>query len=301
MVIHLTGKCNQNCLFCKRVRSLTELPKNEVKKKIFEAKQSGSKTIFFSGGEPTLRKDLPEMISFIKAVGLRAEIITNGLMLSYKGYLNKLISSGLDEVCFSIHSHKKEVADKLSQRKGSFDLQIKALDNLKDANITVTINTVIVAYNYKHLKEFVGFLSERYPNIHSFDFLLAAPEGNARENKDVLVMLKELKKPLHELMTFCTSNNIRFTVEFVPFCFMQGFENHMLLSCDLETIKVANITDHCFRGDYFKVGTKIENSRRIKDEYIRPEKCKTCRHYLFCPGLKDSYAEIFGTDEVEPL
>ena len=301
MNIHITARCNQNCLFCKRPPDILELKKKDIKNRILDAKKAECETVFFTGGEPTLRNDLQELIFFTKSLGVRAEILTNGLMLSYKEYLEKLRECGLDGVCISMQTHRSEVAETLSRKKGSLELQLKALDNLKEKKVEVTMNTVISSYNHAHLKDFVAFISKKYPNVYSFDFLLTLPEGNALKNKDVLVRLSDMKESLQKLMIFCRSKNIHFTVEFVPFCYMSGFEKHMLLSCDMDLIDVAGVDGCCLIGDYFKVGDDIENSKKIKYEYIRPEKCKTCSKYKICPGLHSAYAGVFGIDEVMPF
>ncbi|GAP14477.1 radical SAM superfamily [Longilinea arvoryzae] len=66
-----------------------------ILKKAWEA---GIPHVVFTGGEPTLRPDLPEIIQSAEYLGQVTGLITSGLQLSETGYLHKLLASGLDHV-----------------------------------------------------------------------------------------------------------------------------------------------------------------------------------------------------------
>ena len=65
--------------------------------------------IVFTGGEPTLREDLPELIKHAEENGQITGINTNGRRLQDQGYLQKLIDAGLDHVQITFESHLADV------------------------------------------------------------------------------------------------------------------------------------------------------------------------------------------------
>ncbi|MHA1794597.1 MAG: radical SAM protein [Promethearchaeota archaeon] len=85
--IELTLKCNAKCVFCSiwhpdfQQELAQEMKTNEVKRIIDELHKLDVQVVNFTGGEPTLRKDLPELISYTKQKGMMPTVATNGLLL----------------------------------------------------------------------------------------------------------------------------------------------------------------------------------------------------------------------------
>ena len=63
--------------------------------------------VTFTGGEPTLRNDLPELIEYAEAKGMVSGLLSDGLKLADKGYLNTLLMTGLDHLLFILQPNKE--------------------------------------------------------------------------------------------------------------------------------------------------------------------------------------------------
>ncbi len=104
MDIALTYRCNNDCFHCynARPRDFSEISTDAWKKIIDRIWEIGIPHLVFTGGEPTLRPDLPELIAYAQHVGLITGLNTNGRSLSKPNYLETLVSSGLDHVQITI-------------------------------------------------------------------------------------------------------------------------------------------------------------------------------------------------------
>lgn len=91
-----------------------ELSTEEWKTIIDKAWDAGIPHILFTGGEPTLREDLPELISHAEKNGQVTGLITNGLKLSDTSYLNTLLQSGLDHTMIILEPEKAQTWESLS-------------------------------------------------------------------------------------------------------------------------------------------------------------------------------------------
>jgi len=270
------------------------LTTKEAKKKIEFLADNGSGTIAFTGGEPTIRNDLLELIEYVKDVGVqKVELQTNGVKLEDKNYVKKLEEVGLDFILLAIHSHLPEKYDLLTQTKENFNKIIKCLENLNDSKIEVSISHVINKENYKSLVKFVKFIKERALKINYFYFGFVRPNGRTLENKWLVPKLSEIEKYLYESFEYCKKKGINFNVEGIPLCYMKGFENH---NDEIKRVKNGSFI-HIERNEV----REDTHRRHLLEDKMKGKQCKFCRVNKVCPGVWKEYAEIFGTDELFPV
>jgi uncharacterized Fe-S cluster-containing radical SAM superfamily protein len=103
--LDVTRKCNMKCPHCYVEPDNNE--EDESIEKIVEVAKQVKKTesIILMGAEPTVRKDLPELIkAIIKATGKTVGMYTNAIALAKQGYAKKLKAAGLEYACVSLHS-----------------------------------------------------------------------------------------------------------------------------------------------------------------------------------------------------
>ncbi|MEA2101973.1 MAG: radical SAM protein, partial [Thermodesulfobacteriota bacterium] len=84
VVWNVTSRCNLKCVHCYAAvdRPQKEISTTEGINLIRELKEFGVPVILFSGGEPTMREDLPILIEEASTQGIRAVISTNGTLIS---------------------------------------------------------------------------------------------------------------------------------------------------------------------------------------------------------------------------
>jgi len=154
--INITENCNSKCVYCDQWRneksnSLSYQRIKELYKKLLAA---GVDELLFSGGEPLMREDLPDIINLAKQKGFkRVSIITNGLLINEKKLL-VLAKKGLDSMTISIDGDEK-TNDFLRGINGSYKKNINNLELLNKNNelkkIKINIGTVLSSYTLKHI------------------------------------------------------------------------------------------------------------------------------------------------------
>jgi MoaA/NifB/PqqE/SkfB family radical SAM enzyme len=153
----LTSSCNSNCSMCfDRHRIPTgEMSVDFIKGrlKLFKNKQ-----IYLSGGEPTLREDLPEIIELVTKSGNIPVLLTNGLKLSDAAYLKKLKRIGLGFIYLSFDGFKEEIYERMRGGKFEYKLKLQALENIKQEKMRTVITTTLVkGINDDQVKDLVDY------------------------------------------------------------------------------------------------------------------------------------------------
>lgn len=152
---HITKACNMRCKFCFATFNDLGIVKHNInmsKKIISEVAKSGFTKITFAGGEPTLVKELPEIVKYAKDLGLITTIVTNGAKLSERDLLDRL-APHLDWIALSIDTLNDEINLKSGRaiNRGKTILTksyfIELINKLKLLKIKVKINTVVSKYN----------------------------------------------------------------------------------------------------------------------------------------------------------
>lgn len=148
---NITDNCNSRCIACTcwKQKSHNELTTEEVNEILIQLKNIGIRRIGFAGGEPLLRKDLPQLIKNANDLNFdNIHMVTNGLLLT-KEKAESLIESGLRTIRISIDG-TADVHDYVRGIEGSYEKSIKALKMLtklrdsKYPNINIGIGTTLM-------------------------------------------------------------------------------------------------------------------------------------------------------------
>ncbi|RLJ09786.1 MAG: hypothetical protein DRP15_02435 [Candidatus Aenigmatarchaeota archaeon] len=286
-------QCNNNCKFCsidysKRVFNKTT---EEIKEDILDAKRKGAEIVGFTGGEPTIRKDIFELVSFARKQGFRTiRIQTNGRMFANVKFTKKIIDSGANYFKFSIHGHRPEIHDYLTQVSGSFKQTIQGLKNIRAMDRTVEVNTVITKTNYKFLPQTVKFLLD----LGTSRYVLIFPSilGNMYENrKELAPRISDVVSYVCEALDIIEDYNLdKGVVMSIPPCFFDKKYWKFIIS-DLSQFKTE------VKGPEFSVNL----DEKMSKEKTKTPQCKYCLFDLVCPGIRYEYVDIFGFDEIKPI
>ncbi len=162
MDLALTYRCNNECSHCynARPRSHPELETEQWKQVLDRLWELGIPHIVFTGGEPTLRSDLPELIAYAQANGQITGINTNGRRLSDPVYVQQLVNAGLDHVQITLESHIPEIHDAMVACKGAWKQTVAGVRNAVQSKLYMMTNTTMLESNSPHMAETLDFLSE---------------------------------------------------------------------------------------------------------------------------------------------
>lgn len=142
IVIDLTHRCNMECANCYIPnRDIPDLDKEKLYK--FLSKLPNRTYIRLIGAEPTMREDLPEIISMVKKLGHRPSLTTNGLKLARPEYVKKLKDAGLRLLLHSMNgADNDDVYVKLDNGKWA-TAKVRALDNIFAERLPINTGTII--------------------------------------------------------------------------------------------------------------------------------------------------------------
>jgi radical SAM protein with 4Fe4S-binding SPASM domain len=162
MDLAVTYRCSNECAHCynARPRSYPELSTSEWKQILDRLWQIGIPHIVFTGGEPTLRDDLPELIAHAERNGQITGINTNGRRLRDPQYLQALVESGLDHVQITLESHDAAIHDDMVARKGAWEQTVAGVRNALVAKLFVMTNTTMLESNAPSMDATLDFLAE---------------------------------------------------------------------------------------------------------------------------------------------
>jgi len=301
--------CNEDCLFC--TRKGDELPiefiDTEKSKKILsEKKKQGYQWVYFDGGEPTLRKDLVELINFAKTKGFKiVNILTNAVLLADNKLVKRLLAIKNNKnfnlsFSVSLHSYRKDVSEKLVGRKNTFNKTIKGINNLIKNNCQdLSLYYIITKYNYRDLPGFVNFVQKKFPQTRNITFSFIYPAGAALKNKNIFPQLSEVESYFQKALTLCKKYDIDFSISTcgtIPLCFLKGYENVLLKQQELDQPKNVAIID-ANQDVLYQLATK-EFHKKTK---IKASWCKQCVYNDKCGGIWRTYVDLYGINELKPI
>ena len=251
-------KCNIRCLFCYYNEELNtqDYSSDMIRKMLDLAWQYGIREIDFSGGEPTTRSDFPDLVCYARDKGFeRICVITNGTRIARRSYLEKLHWAGVNEILLSVHSSNTETAHKLSRRNNLHDLVLRSLDNIRDMGIRLRINTVLNQENRHQIVDIARLVAQYNPvavNLICFNDWVNA----ASETSKMAVRYSDVAEILREYVNILKKTVSKVTVRYVPFCFLQGLEEH-----------VCGILQNTFDNDEW-----IDSVKRLVTDMDRPDR-----------------------------
>jgi radical SAM protein with 4Fe4S-binding SPASM domain len=162
MDLALTYRCNDDCAHCYngRPRNYPEISTDLWKSILDQLWELGIPHVVFTGGEPTLRPDLPELIAHAERNGQMTGLNTNARRLSDAKFVERLVDAGLDHVQITIESHDPTIHDQMVRARGAWQQTVAGLKNVLDTPLYVMTNTTMLQENSPHLEETLHFLSD---------------------------------------------------------------------------------------------------------------------------------------------
>ncbi|XP_012264226.1 molybdenum cofactor biosynthesis protein 1 isoform X2 [Athalia rosae] len=201
--ISLTERCNLRCTYCMPAEGVTLtkregiLTTDEICKIANVFVQEGVQKIRLTGGEPTVRKDIVDIIGRLKELdGLKhLAITTNGLTLTRQ--LPALQRAGLDGLNISLDTLKEERFEKFTRRKG-WNRVMAAIDLAVQLGYNpVKINCVIMRnYNDDELVEFVTFTKDRPIDVRFIEYM---PFSGNQWQENRMVSFQDMKSIIREV------------------------------------------------------------------------------------------------------
>ena len=214
MDLAITYRCNNDCAHCynARARNYPELSTVEWKSVIDKLWEIRIPHVVFTGGEPTLRDDLPDLVAYADQKGMVTGINTNGTRLGNQAFLDSLIKAGLDHVQITVESHDAQIHDQMVRRAGAWEKTLAGLRNVVNSNLYMMTNTTLLNNNAGDLGETLEFLAREGVPTVGLNALIYSGKG-----KTVDTGLRESELPsLLSLAIEITNKNHQRLIWYTP-------------------------------------------------------------------------------------
>jgi len=287
LVVLASESCNLRCRFCMigtEHGHMVRYSSDEIRRKLLHYSDRCG-LVTFSGGEPTLRPDLPDLVREAVALGYQVDIVSNGRMFSYKKYCEELIRAGVSYYCVSIHGHNKELYKELTQADG-FDQAVSGIRNMVELGQKIITATVVSNYNYKYLQEMARLIVDlkvegavfRYyrpgPKVKESDFFEIPPEK-----------LNDVLGSIERAAIYLYRSGISPKITFVPRCILPACSSFIKRYSG--TLEGRDIYPRAGEAYYPKVDTgddlDIVAGDRVR--FWKDEGCKDCINDKYCDGI----------------
>ena len=163
VVWNVTRRCNLKCVHCYAHAEdrmfADELTTEQGRDLIDDLALFGVPVVLFSGGEPLVRKDLPELADYAVQKGMRAVISTNGTLISAQT-AKTLKDIGLSYVGISLDG-MEEINDKFRGIRGAFRSALKGIENCQQAGIKVGLRFTINKFNVAEIPHIFDLLEAK--------------------------------------------------------------------------------------------------------------------------------------------
>jgi 12,18-didecarboxysiroheme deacetylase len=187
VVWNCTRACNLRCVHCYSgsagPAAEGEMTGDEGRAMLEDLAAFGVPVVLFSGGEPLLRPDLPELVERAVELGMRAVISTNGTLID-EATAGRLAGLGLSYVGVSLDG-VGEVNDRFRGIEGAFDRAIRGVRNCRAAGLKVGLRFTITRRNVGEVPRLFDLVREENIPRVCFYHLVYAGRGSGLMDEDL--------------------------------------------------------------------------------------------------------------------
>jgi MoaA/NifB/PqqE/SkfB family radical SAM enzyme len=179
--------CNLPCSFCYRTEG-DPLGTGDAERLLAAVATAGARTVVLAGGDPSLRRDIGQLLTTARALGLTVEVHTNAHHAP-AGFRQAL--AGADWVGLSLDGPTAEVHDQFRNTRGNFARVLELLGFLERAGVPVIVRTVVARPNFQQVAE-IGELLLPYGNVAFWYLLEFSAVGAGYRNRRVYELERAL-------------------------------------------------------------------------------------------------------------
>ena len=285
--IELGIRCNNRCAFCYQLGwrhqgNLVDPTQEAVVERLRWGRDNGHDEVGFSGGEPTLRADMVDLVRKAVALGYsRVSITTNGRRFSNREFAREILAAGLDSIGWSLHGSNPQMHDGLVGRKGAFNQVVKGMRNVADAarslnhHVDQNLFVLVNRQNHRALSDIC-----RVGRSHGIKLMILQPviysKGNVVRASSLAIGLKQLHRSISKAARDGKKEEWFVKLFNLPPCFfadqLDAFEHQRY------PVNIFRYQDRKQAGETLTAG----------QGYVRLDRCSQCLLPEFCPGLHQS-------------
>jgi radical SAM protein with 4Fe4S-binding SPASM domain len=299
MSIHfeLTQRCNLRCIHCLFTHeSRDELTTDEVCGIVMQLKNLGVFNLSLSGGEIFTRKDIRDILDFLRRERFIVNLYTNGTLLT-DFLIESIVALKPSGIDISIYGASEDVHDAITRIPSSFHRTLQSIRRLSEARMPVAFKGFLLRENFHQRWQMIE-LANTLGVVYSFDFNLIPMENGSINNLSTGLTMEQLKTIYREVDRegLILRNNVKLTGRGnqLP----QGgsvicnpgringciASNGDVFPCPTLRIPMGNLREMSFE-EIWKTD-KIDSLRYMKVEDLKTcSVCPTLRYCNRCPGV----------------
>ena len=217
LLAELTHRCPLQCPYCSNPialdRTKSELDSETWCSVIDQAAELGALQIHFSGGEPTARKDLEQLVARARDAGLYSNLITAGVLLD-PDRLAALQAAGLDHLQLSFQDSEATGGDRIGGYKGGHAKKLEVARWVREAGLPLTLNLVVHRQNLDHLEAMLAMAADL--DAHRVEVAHVQYYGWAYRNRAALMPTRRQLDAANAVVeTARETYKGRFTIDYV--------------------------------------------------------------------------------------
>jgi len=299
--IKLGYSCNNECIHCviADYRELVlsrgmplDVPSADYRHEMEEAHLRGVEQIVFTGGEPTIRPDLGDLVAYAQELGFTIDMQTNGRKFADREFTASIASIAPINYCVALHAPDAQIHDAITRVEGSFCETVQGIKNLLSLKQKVGGKLVVSRANLPVLAQTADLFIELGVDRLSITFPHAC--GNARTAfEEIMPTYLEAREPIHQALERCIRGWLPADTEAMPFCHMAGYEEFV---GELHYFGEQGVLLKQYGQDEL-IEWDVERLN-IKRKFPQ---CKQCRFNPICEGPWMEYPQRRGDGEFIPI
>ncbi|UXN71916.1 pyrroloquinoline quinone biosynthesis protein PqqE [Devosia neptuniae] len=159
VLLEMTHRCPLQCGYCSNPvemeRAGNELTTDEWKKVLTELAEIGVLQVHFSGGEPSVRKDLVELVRHANDLGLYTNLITSAVLIT-KERLTEIADAGLAHIQISFQANDPALANRIGGFKNGHAKKLDVAQWSRELGLPLTVNAVMHRQNLHELRDMIA-------------------------------------------------------------------------------------------------------------------------------------------------
>ena len=278
--------CNLACDYCTitpamRLRALST---PSVLRALDEGRALGFEAVSFTGGEPTIRRDLLGLVRAARDKGYRdIKVQSNGLLFAHGPNVERLIVAGANRFHVSIHTHEPAAYDALVRREGSWPMMVAGLDHLVARGVRLVADVILKRDTWPRLGLALEWLAARgVREVHLW--FVSLTDGN-RDNIESMPRMTEVMPELARAFAWARDHGMELRSLHIPRCLLGADAQH---AYDPGADRVRVVTP--------EATFELRDSRLAGQTHVPA--CEGCVHRPICPGVRPDYLARYGDEEI---
>lgn len=153
----MTYACNESCVHCYAHFPGAVQPRESIdfegyRETIDELREMGCMHLAFTGGDPFMHGEFPDIFLYARECGFVCDVYTNGLFLYENDSLLDCLAKARPRAFFiSLYGSNPSVHDAVTCKPGSFDRTIHVIKRLREQGVPVVLNVMLLSINHSDL------------------------------------------------------------------------------------------------------------------------------------------------------